>query len=581
MSSAPTTERAAPVPAGTDAALGVWQEFTLRAAHAIAGRTDRARSGDYEQDAPLEEALLAGPAAVYLAGRDGTAQALALDLDAKTPDQVAAAWGDVEHARAWLDRYSLESVVCRSSEHGGFHVFVTFAERFDAVLLRRLGAALARELDTIDTTMLRNAATGAIRPPGALHRAGSRSAPIDGDLDAALATLERGNEVAALHELCRDLGVRVGTKLSTQTWRLLTQGDDGKLRRSRSEAFHALALGVKDPGWSEHRLRAELRKHEHDLSTLAVEPHGSAGDQLGYHWQRAQVSDDPIAPSESVATTLRWYRRLIAAWPTERRQMDTDRDLLEHVVNRCELGGRLDCSLSVRDASSTTVYSKTACDDALKRLDGDWHVLRRSLFAKRNRQSTRYELLPIEEWPADLQARVKSSALDVEHPEVRAIATSELWARGTGEQALGKRRLRIYRYAAALGQRVVSTTEFCDEFHVTTARAFEQRNLEPLAELGFLERGGGGLWRAGDRPRGLVRAQARHGAARPAQMRAEREDAAERLTDWLETNPDEPRRLRHRRLRAPRSNLPGDSSAPVEAWQEQLRSTFDAVPALA
>lgn len=588
MSSAPTIDREATARTGVDQAstriAAVWQEFTLRSARAIAGRTDRARCGDFDQDAPIERALVDGPAAVYLAGRDGTARTLALDLDAKTPDQAHRAWADVEHALAWLDRYGLESVVCRSSERGGYHVFVTFAERFEAVLLRRLGAALAREFDTIDTTMLRNAATGAIRPPGALHRSGSRSVPVDGDLDGALATLERGNELAALYELCRDLGVRVGTKLSTQTWRLLTQGSDGKLRRSRSEAFHALVLGAKDAGWSERRLRLELQKYEHELSAFAVEPHGSAGDKLAYHWQRAQISDEPVSASDAVAATLRWYRRLIAAWPTERRQMDTDRDLLEHVVNRCEIGGRLDCSISVRDASSATVYSKTACDDALKRLDADWHVIRRSLFAKRNRQSTKFELLPVEEWPAELQQRVKASALDVEHVEVRAIASSELWARGNGQQALGKRRLRIYRYAAALGDRVVSTRELCEEFHITAARAFEQRNLEPLAERGFLERVGEGLWRAVIRPRGVVRALARQvgsipaWAARRAQMRAEREEGADDLAEWLQRNPDEPRRLRHRRRRAPRSDLP---DASTEQWSDTLRATFDAVPVLA
>ncbi len=125
----------------------------------------------------------AQPWAVYLAGSDRRFRLLCFDLDAKSAGSAAAAARDADVLCGLLHDVGLDAVVCASGPTGGRHVWTALAESVDAETVATL-ARLARHVcPSLDLAPLTNAVTGCVRPPGAPHRAGGRSAVLSGVLD--------------------------------------------------------------------------------------------------------------------------------------------------------------------------------------------------------------------------------------------------------------------------------------------------------------------------------------------------------------------------------------------------------------
>src|SRR5699024_6137794 len=98
------------------------------------------------------------------------------DLDVSR-DGLAGVWRDADTLTGALAEAGLEHVVSRSGPGGGIHVWVPVSaeEGLDPVDVAALARAAARYLPSLDTGALTNPSTGAVRPPGAPHRAGGRA----------------------------------------------------------------------------------------------------------------------------------------------------------------------------------------------------------------------------------------------------------------------------------------------------------------------------------------------------------------------------------------------------------------------
>lgn len=120
------------------------------------------------------------PVAVPLADRSGRYRLLAWDLDVSRGPVEA----DLARLCGWLDVAGVEHVVCESGPSGGRHVWAAVAGGgADPALVGRLARGLAARLPTLDVCPLTNPSTGAVRPPGAPHRAGGVSRVVAGDVD--------------------------------------------------------------------------------------------------------------------------------------------------------------------------------------------------------------------------------------------------------------------------------------------------------------------------------------------------------------------------------------------------------------
>jgi hypothetical protein len=121
------------------------------------------------------------PWAVYLADDFGGFRLLAFDLDAKGDEGAAAAERDAQLLAGLLDEAGMPHLVCSSGPAGGRHVWVPLAAPTEPETVRLLAELVRAVCPTLDLSPLANARTGAVRPPGAPHRAGDRSRILAGD----------------------------------------------------------------------------------------------------------------------------------------------------------------------------------------------------------------------------------------------------------------------------------------------------------------------------------------------------------------------------------------------------------------
>ena len=119
------------------------------------------------------------PWAVHLADAAGRFRLLGFDLDAGKGPVLA----DLGRLTELLTRAGIAHVVCASGPGGGRHVWAALSEPATADTVAELASRLSTHLPSLDTAPLRNARTGALRPPGAPHRLGGSSTVLSGDLD--------------------------------------------------------------------------------------------------------------------------------------------------------------------------------------------------------------------------------------------------------------------------------------------------------------------------------------------------------------------------------------------------------------
>lgn len=140
------------------------------------------------------------PWAVYLADDFGLFRVLCFDLDAKGDDGAAAADRDAQLLAGLLAEAGMPHLVCSSGPAGGRHVWAPLAEPAEPATVRLLAELVRAACPTLDLSPLTNPRTGAVRPPGAPHRAGDRSRVLAGD-PAVLADPAQRSSAAQLARL--------------------------------------------------------------------------------------------------------------------------------------------------------------------------------------------------------------------------------------------------------------------------------------------------------------------------------------------------------------------------------------------
>ena len=136
-------------------------------------RVDPDSSHSYPLVSRVDAGEPACPYALHLTNEDHQFEFIVFDLDVAR-ESLAGVWRDADTITTLLAEQGLDHMVSRSGPGGGIHVWVPVSDEhgLDPVEVARLARAAEHSLPTLDIAPLLNPATGAVRPPGAPHRAG-------------------------------------------------------------------------------------------------------------------------------------------------------------------------------------------------------------------------------------------------------------------------------------------------------------------------------------------------------------------------------------------------------------------------
>ncbi|MEV8334297.1 hypothetical protein [Streptomyces niveus] len=317
------------------------------------------------KEAPLRGFTAAGPYALYLTDAQGRFRWVVFDLDAVHGDVGP----DLARLLRYLDQAGLTFVTVASGPGGGRHVWVTSRTPLAPGLVKLINTAAKRTLPTLDTSVLSNPRTCAVRPVGAAHRDGGRAELMHPDSALAAARLltpaSCGNEQAAFERLAVLLGAdprqaspvplprrsvivrdRLGQRLAGTPRAVLDDGTMSMLRAvpggdaSRALAAALVRLAVRR--WTWPMVRALLAHQEYRKGALL---HACSRRRAGY---RTWVGDE-------------------AAEGRLRRQWAR---CVEFAARLPELEDPLEWSEQVHDVVATVVALQTAADAT----PGRWSV---------------------------------------------------------------------------------------------------------------------------------------------------------------------------------------------------------------
>lgn len=221
-------------------------------ASAIASRWDEIRLGnarnEFKKPAPWPQAEPEGPFAVYLSDK-GTYRTLAFDFDKKSPSVES----DADDAFHLLEVVGFAPVLVESGG-GGFHVFAHLSGSISAQSVHPIVQTLMKTWRSLDASPMLNPDYGCIRPPGALHRSGTRSLVVRGSLsdflnhqqDYAFNSLVRTIAIVPTPEnLANDMHPQeVPEPKADRIHVLLSEGDTQRDYWTRSESIQAIVLGL-------------------------------------------------------------------------------------------------------------------------------------------------------------------------------------------------------------------------------------------------------------------------------------------------------------------------------------------------
>lgn len=186
--------------------------------------------------------------AMHLADDAGRFRFFVFDFDAKDGAAKAADY-DAGRLRLWLNELQIPHLLVHSGPTGGRHVWLALDPDEDGAApeLAETIVLLARELlPTLDPAPMRNPATGAVRPPGAPHRAGGRATPrgATNQLEHGQVTVQQLEHLREL--LVDDLGAVVQDPIATTPLHGVNIDDSGHgylrgHRRPLSARLRALA----------------------------------------------------------------------------------------------------------------------------------------------------------------------------------------------------------------------------------------------------------------------------------------------------------------------------------------------------
>ncbi|MFJ8301334.1 hypothetical protein ACIQ9R_36285 [Streptomyces sp. NPDC094447] len=260
------------------------------------------------KEVPLAGFTPAGPYALYLTDDQQRYRWLLFDLDAKE----GGVGLDLARLFRYLNEAGLSFVTASSGPGGGRHVWIAAAAPLPRRLVGLINAAAKKVLPSLDSSVLANPATGAVRPIGAPHRDGGHSTLISPDTEPEaarrLTPASCGNSIEAFERLAVLLGAdpretdvaplvrrasvvhdRLGPRLAGSPSALLDTDTAAALRAVPDDASRALAsllvrLAVRR--WTWPMVQALLRQQEYRRGGLM---HACTRRRAGY---RVQVSEE-------------------------------------------------------------------------------------------------------------------------------------------------------------------------------------------------------------------------------------------------------------------------------------------------
>ncbi|MDV2477361.1 hypothetical protein F8M49_21885 [Rhodococcus zopfii] len=302
-------------------------------------RLDLGRTHDYGSTAVMPATAPTVPWAIYLTDTKRRYRLLAFDLDAGRHGS-AVARADAQQICKHLSELGVEHLRTTSGPSGGQHVWVRLAAPGAAAEdVRGLARALRQHYPSLDTSALSNPVTGAVRPPGAVHRHGDHSLPHLGGpaLESTLSRMSQGTSpevvawLLARHPFtaapARDADPRLirivaGTTgprldrprrpLTERTRTLLSTTPT--LGTDRSALAHSILLGMARAG---HTLADVQRAVSSAPGLVRLREDAARGhDDTERQWQRALHSAAAFAPAAGI----------------ERLPIDDELDLIEDSV---------------------------------------------------------------------------------------------------------------------------------------------------------------------------------------------------------------------------------------------------------
>ncbi|MGO4417212.1 hypothetical protein AB4Z54_00145 [Streptomyces sp. MCAF7] len=395
-------------------------------------RTRDGRSWRHKyEERPLPSRAPAAPYAVYLSSFFGGYRWLCFDLD----DKRGPVGADLATLLRWLDEAGLTSVVAASGSAGGRHVWVATRTLLSATLVEAIAMAAAKRLPTLDYGLLKSR-TGAVRPIGAQHRNGERSAlvyPPDARRAAALIDPETcGNDSEAFARLLlvidavpapadvrpkvvgADLFTEIldddqGPRLAGTAHTVLDDATMALLSRKPpadrvSETCASLLVKLALRRWSApmvFRLLRERRYREGALLHVCTVPSGYGSlrtvlseheteEKLAEQWAKAVEyaarlprTQESLEWSERIGDVVALVQRVQEAadacperWATEAGP--ADRAALDLLCLLALRAGRADLALDVRRAALATGHGRSTMHRALLRLALDSWISQRS-----------------------------------------------------------------------------------------------------------------------------------------------------------------------------------------------------------
>lgn len=268
------------------------------------------------------------PYYVHLADEAGLYWYAAFDIDAKTPEAFEQAREDLAVLVRLLTELDIPHVVCRSSTHGGFHVWV-HVDGAELAVMDALATAAAAVLVQLDHGMLHNPATGGVRPPGSPHRNGGRSTVLAGDTSVLLTNPTPVAKLDDLTSAFQALRPALNPRHSAPSGAVDERWKAGRDLPRWGLAHMATIGGGQNPswtgwmclraaavaGWSLDDVRAAARTAP-GMETYRTRPHGAerrrlsddaAARRLERQWEKARASVatyEAIPRTETAATDL-------------------------------------------------------------------------------------------------------------------------------------------------------------------------------------------------------------------------------------------------------------------------------------
>ena len=254
------------------------------------------------------------PYALHLTTAQHRYAHVVFDLDTSR-DGLAQVWRDADTLTGALAEAELGHVVSRSGPGGGIHIWVPVSEEegLEPVDVATLARAVARHLPSLDTGALTNPSTGAVRPPGAPHRAGGRAELIHpGAPEDALSVFDTpGNTRDRFQDLAEAFGAAADEDEPEDT------GTGGVEARIDREAVRLRGRRQMLPDMVRHLLdtapEADTSAHLARILPRLALARWSLADV------RALVAAEPAAPGLEHLRTRRFDRG-------RRHRKDADRD---------------------------------------------------------------------------------------------------------------------------------------------------------------------------------------------------------------------------------------------------------------